>query len=61
MSIYVVERASGAAVEIEADGADQDPASSRVTFFQEAEGKKKQVGSFINVNAWYIKPAEAEA
>lgn len=61
MAIFIVERGSGNAVEIEADRAEQDAASSRVTFLKNgatADAKPRQVGSFINVQAWYEKPPE---
>lgn len=53
---FVVERSTGQPIEIEAERGEQDAASSRVTFYDAAEGGKP-VGSFINVQGWYQKPA----
>lgn len=53
MNTFVVERGSGEKIEVEAERAEQDAASTRVSFYNGEEC----VGSFINVQAWYVKPA----
>jgi hypothetical protein len=48
---FVVLRSDGTQVEITATRAEQEPQSSRVTFYD----GDNQVGSFINVQAWHVK------
>lgn len=50
---FVVERAVGDKIEISAERAVQDNGSTRVTFYNGEDA----VGSFINIQAWYPKPA----
>lgn len=50
MATFTVERTADAPpINVEADRAEQEPNSTRVTFYK----GDKAVGSFINVQAWY--------
>lgn len=53
---FVVERNNGSAVEkveVQAERGEQETGSTRVTFFSGTDS----VASFINISAWYVKPA----
>lgn len=52
---FIVERSAGDKVEIKAERAEQDAASTRVTFYT----GETAVGSFINVQSWYEKAGTA--
>lgn len=51
LKTFVVERDANRTIEIKAERAEQDAASSRVTFFI----GDNAVGSFINIQGYYIK------
>lgn len=51
---FIVERGNGQKdKEVKAVRGEQDPGSTRVTFYDE---KDQSCGSFINVQGWYEKP-----
>lgn len=53
MKTFIVKTAEGETIEVEAERAETDPNSTRVTFYVGAD----PVGSFINLRGWHIKPA----
>lgn len=57
LKTFIVERSTGSGVEkieVQAERAEQDTGSSRITFFTGTDA----VASFINVQGWYQKPAQ---
>jgi hypothetical protein len=58
---FVVERSAGDKVELDADSAVQSKNDTRVTFYLGGVDEDDAVGSFINVQAWYVKPPEPAA
>jgi hypothetical protein len=55
---FLVERLIGSSlekIEVQATKGEQETGTSRVTFYNGDEA----VGSFINIQAWYEKPAAA--
>lgn len=61
---FIVERLQSSGqlerTELEADYGEQEGGgSTRVTFYIGEGEAKEAVGSFINTQGWYVKPAEA--
>ena len=57
LKTFVVERGGADKVEVKAERAEQDTASTRVTFYNGTGDARTEVGSFINVQGWYEKSA----